>query len=171
MVGCLTCAVSLTVASFARNLIVLYVSYGALGIGGGCVFLSSVVIVRKCFDKRRSIALGIASTGQGLGTTVLSQVLQALITAVRWRNTLRIVAGSLFVNSFFAILYDPKMETASSSEDAGQRLPSKRVTFHCSIWKVPGFLVVTATSFFFMFGRSVIYVLLVSIFSKYLSPH
>ena len=171
--GCIVCAVSLTVASFAESLTVLYVTYSILGIGGGCAFLSGLVIVRKCFDKRQSIALGIASAGQGLGTMALSQVLQSLVTAVQWRNTLRIIAGSLFLNSFFGILYDSKMdskmETANGSgvlsrEEAGHRRTSKRFTFHCSIWKVPNFLALIASYFFMMFGRSIIYVLLASIF-------
>ena len=172
MVGCLTCGLSLTVASFAKNLTVLYVTYTALGVGGNLVFLSSVVFVKKCFDKHQSIALGIASSGQGLGTMVLSQVLRSLVTAVRWRNTLRIVAGFLFINSFFGILYDSKIDTASNSEgfsneEAGQRQTSKRFTFHCSIWKVPGYFVVVATFVVFMFGRASVYVLLVSTFSSF----
>lgn len=166
IVGCGACALSLTMASFAKSLIILYISYSVLGIGGGSVSLASVAIVRKCFKKRRSIALGIALAGQGLGTMALSQVLQTLVTALHWRKTLRIFAGTLFLNSFFSVLYDPKMETASSSEDlpsedAGQRLQSKRFTFHCSVWKVPAFLVLGATVLFFMFGRSTNYVHLV----------
>ena len=176
MTGCLTCALSLTVASFADSLILLCVTYSVIGFGGSCAFLSSFVIVRKCFDKRRSIALGIASAGQGLGTMVLSQVLQALVTAVYWRNTLRIVAGSLILISFFGILYDPKIETASSrsssevlsSEESGRRLPTKRFTFHCSLWKVPVFRVLAATFFFFMFGRCIIYILLVRIVREFI---
>ena len=166
IVGCLTCALMLTLASFAKSLIILYVTYSVLGIGGSCVFLSSVVIVRKCFDKHQSIALGIVSAGQGLGTMVLSQVLQSLIIAVRWRNALRIVAGFLFLNSFFGIVYDSKVETASSDEalssgEARQRRTSKRFTFHCSVWKVPEFLVLAASGFLLMFGLSTSYVHLV----------
>ena len=172
MVGCLTCGLSLTVASFADRLTVLYVTYAVLGVGGNLVFLSSVVFVKKCFDKHQSVALGLASAGQGLGTMVLSQVLQSLVTAVRWRNTLRIVAGFLFLNSFFGILYDSEIETKSNSEgcpdeEAGQRRTSKRFTFHCSIWKVPGYFVVVGTSFVMMFGRTSVYVLLVSTFSSF----
>jgi len=169
MTGCLTCALSLTVASFAKSLLILYVCYSFLGFGGGCVFLSSVVIVRKSFDKRQSIALGISSAGQGLGTMVLSQVIQSLVTAVRWRNTLRILAGSLFLNSLSGLLYDPKIETASTSEmvpsgeagQTGQRPSSKRFTFHFSVWKVPGFLVLAASGPMIMFGRAANYVHLV----------
>ena len=171
MAGCVTCALSLTVASFAKSLILLYLSYSVLGIGGMSVFLSSLVIVRNSFDKQRSIALGIASAGQGLGTMVLSQVLQSLIISVQWRNTLRIVAASLFLNSLFGIMYDSKMQTSSSGDKslpcrkAEQGLQtSQRFTFHCSVWKFPSFLVVFFTFFFMMFARAIIYVLLVSMF-------
>lgn len=164
MSGCITCAISLLVASFANSLVLLYISYGFLGIGSGCVLLSSLVIIRKCFNKRQIIALGIASACQGLGTMVLSQVIHLLVTAVSWRNTLRIFAGSLFLNSFFSILYDPKIETGSSNEVLSdqeadeQRQTSKRFTFHCSIWKVPAFLTLVTSGPFLIFGRSTNYV-------------
>ena len=169
MVGCLTCAVSLTVASFAENLILLFVSYGVLGIGAGCGFLSSIVVIRNSFDKHQSVALGLASAGQGLGTMALSQVLQSLSTAVHWRNALRIVAGSLFLNSFFGILYDSKVQVeinGSSTEvlsrkEAGHKERSRRFTFHCSVWKVPKFLVLATVAVLFMFGRATNYVHLV----------
>ena len=149
--GCLKCATSLTIASFANDLAILFLCYALLGAGASCVFLSSLEIVRKGFDKWRSIALGITSAGQGLGTIVLSQTLQFLVNSLRKRNSLRslrVVAGCLAKNSLFGLLYDSKMETASVSEvqtskEAGKRRTSKRFTFHCSVWKVPGFLVLT----------------------------
>lgn len=149
------------------DLIILYLCYGVLGAGASCVFLSGFEIVRKCFDKRRSIALGITSAGQGIGTMALSQVLQSLVNALSWRNSLRIVAGALALNSFFGLLYDSKMYTTSnnemlSREEVGERPTSKRFTFHWSVWKVPGFLLLTIGFFFVMFGRSVVYVHLVS---------
>ena len=142
-------------------------SYAVLGARAGCVFLSSLEIVRKCFDKWRSLALGIASTGQGLGTMVLSQVLQTLDSVFTWRNSLRIVAGGLALNRFLGVLYDSKVQTANnnellSSEDVGQRRTSKRFTCHWSVWKFPSFLVLTITFIFAMFGRAIVYVHLVS---------
>ena len=165
--GCLTCAISLTIASFANGLAILYVCYGVLGAGISCVFLSSLEIVRKCFDKWRSIALGITSAGVGLGTMVLSQILQSLVSSLSWRSSLRIVACCLALNSFFGLLYDSKIDTASisemhTSEEAGQGRTSKRFTFHCSVWKVPGFLVLTLLFSFVMFGRATVFVHLVS---------
>lgn len=167
--GCLTCSLSVTIASFAGNLIILYVTFGVLGVGASCVFVSSLGIVTRCFDKRKSIAIGIASTGQGLGTMILSQVLQFLVNAVSWRNALRIVAGALVLNGSLGLLYNPMKEPVSSgellsSEEDGQRRTSKRFTFHCSVWKLPRFLVLAITGFFFMLSRSTMYVHLVSRF-------
>ena len=165
MVGCLTCGLSLTVASFAESLILLFVSYGVLGIGAGCVLVSSIVVVKNSFDKQQSIALGLASAGQGLGNMALSQVLQSLSTAVHWRNALRIVAGFLFLNSLFGILYDSKLQVKNvssvevlSREEAGHQERSRRFNFHCSVWKVPGFLVLAGSTVFIMFGRATNYI-------------
>ena len=170
--GCLTCSLSLTIASFAKNLIILYLTFGLLGIGASCVFVSSLGIVPRCFDKRKSIAIGIASTGQGLGTMILSQVLQSLVNALSWRNALRTVAGALVINGLLGLLYNPMIEPSSgelltSEEDAQRRTP-KRFTFHLSVWKLPRFLVLAVTGLFFQLSRSTMYVHLVSSF-QYLS--
>lgn len=166
MAGCLACASGLAVASFASSLTLLFVSYAVFGCGSGCVLVSSVVVVRRCFDKRQSLALGVSAAGQGLGTMVLSQVLQSLVTVVHWRDTLRIFAAALFLNSFCGILYDVNLTqghiSSSSDEEEGRhRENSKSFTLHCSVWKVPGFLLLTACSFFFMFARITNYVHLV----------
>jgi len=164
--GCLTCSLSLTVASFAKNLIILYLTFGVLGVGASCVFVSSLGIVPRCFDKRKSIAIGIASTGQGLGTMILSQVLQSLVNAFSWRNALRTVAGALVLNGLLGLLYNPMMEPVSSgelltSEEDGQRRKPKRFTFDFSVWKLPRFIVLVVTGFFFQLSRSTMYVHLV----------
>lgn len=167
--GCLTCSLSLAIASFAKNLIILYLTFGLLGIGASCVFVSSLGIVPRCFDKRKSIAIGIASTGQGLGTMILSQVLQSLVNALSWRNALRTVAGALVINGLLGLLYNPMIEPVSSgelltSEEDGQRRTPKRFTFHFSVWKLPRFLVLAVTGLFFQLSRSTMYVHLVSSF-------
>lgn len=169
MTGCVAYALSLLTASFAENLTILYLAFSIIGIGACCALVSGLVMVRKCFDRRGALALGIPSTGQGLGTMVLSQVLQSLTDAVGWRSALRIMAGALVLNALLALLFDSEMDTENSdsgeqlsSEEDGQRpRESKRFTFHCSVWKVPSVIVLTVTAAFFMFGRSIIYVLLV----------
>lgn len=168
IIGCLICAVSLTITSFATHLITLYVSYVCLGVGGAFTFLSCLEIVRRSFEKWRSIALGIASAGQGLGTMVLSQVVSALVIVVGWRNSMRILAGALAVNSLFGFLYGSTSATDDSSKKllintSVEKRKSKRFSLNLSVFKVPSFLVVAATFFFTMFGRPIVYVLLVSI--------
>ena len=167
--GCLTSLLSLTIASFAKNLIILYLTFGLLGLGASCVFVSSLGIVPRCFDKRKSIAIGIASTGQGVGTMILSQVLQSLVNAFGWRNALRTVAGALVINGLLGLLYNPMTEHVRSDEllsSEGEKRASKRFIFHFSVWKLPRFLVLTVTGFFFQLSRSVIYVHLVSSFQQ-----
>lgn len=166
IIGCLICALSLAITSVANHLITLYVSYVVLGVGGAFTFLSCLEIVRRSFEKWQSIALGIASAGQGLGTMALSQVVSSLVGVLGWRNAMRILAGALVVNSLFGLLYTSKSSNAGSSEkllseNPGEKRRSKRFSFNFSVFKVPSFLVVAGTFFFTMFGRPIIYVLLV----------
>uniref|UniRef100_A0A8R1HUQ4 MFS domain-containing protein n=1 Tax=Caenorhabditis japonica TaxID=281687 RepID=A0A8R1HUQ4_CAEJA len=53
----------------------LYLLFGVLGgIGFGCMYLPSIVILSTYFSKRRSVATGIAVCGSGIGTVVFSQL-------------------------------------------------------------------------------------------------
>lgn len=168
MTGCIVCALSLTAASFADNLLLLYVSYSVFGTGAAGVFLAGFHIVQKSFDKRRSIALGIISAGLGLGTMVLSQVLQVLVSVLNWRNSLRIMAGALVVNGLLGLLYNLKRDISDTSvseplacEEPQRIATTKHFSFNLSVWKVPGFLNLTACYIVVMFGRSIVYVHLV----------
>ncbi|KAK6336362.1 hypothetical protein TWF696_001923 [Orbilia brochopaga] len=72
--------VSLIVASFATQLWLLYLVQGAVfGLGMGMVSAVSVSILPQWFDKKRSIASGIAAAGSGVGGLVFSLGTNAML--------------------------------------------------------------------------------------------
>lgn len=80
IIGCLSCAVGLGLGSLAPNITVLNVAFSVpFGLGTSFIYVSSSVTVTHYFSKRRSVALGLVTAGQGLGTMVCGPVLQVLV--------------------------------------------------------------------------------------------
>ncbi|KAJ6257717.1 hypothetical protein Dda_7505 [Drechslerella dactyloides] len=100
LTGTLLQFISLIIASFATQLWQLYLVQGALfGLGMGMVSAVSVSILPQWFDKKRSIASGIAAAGSGVGGLVFSLATNAMLQHPRiglaW--TFRITAIITFI--------------------------------------------------------------------------
>ena len=117
ILGCLLCAVGLTLSSFVESFAILFLTYSIMyGIGTSCVFMSSVVIVPKYFKKKRSAAVGCVSTGIGIGTMVISAIFQALLDSLGWKNTLRVMAGVMLLACSLECSFDPNVQRGSNDE-------------------------------------------------------
>ena len=91
MIGAILIATGFISASFARKVWELYLSQGALvGFGVGFVWIPSIAILPQWFERRRSLANGIASAGSGVSGLVFSFVTQAMITKLSLAWSLRI---------------------------------------------------------------------------------
>ncbi len=73
----------------------LWLSYGLfIGLlGNACMFTPLIAHVSRWFDKRRGLALGIATCGQSLGGTVWAPVVTAMNGTLGWRATFQIYAA------------------------------------------------------------------------------
>lgn len=79
-------------ASFATRVWQLYLSQGVLvGIGMGLLFIPSVQVTSQWFDKKRSLANGITSSGSGIGGVILSFAIGAAIRNIGVAWALRII--------------------------------------------------------------------------------
>lgn len=162
IIGCLTCSVALALGSVAPNIVVLYLAFSLLfGVGNTFVYISAPVIITQYFTKRRSIALGFVTAGQGLGTMICGPVLQALVGVLDWRNTFRIFSGVLVLSSLTGCLINHGNQEPTSTSTQGKKNQGK---FGCdlSIWKNPIFVVLLVMGGLSNFSRIVTYVHLVS---------
>ncbi|MFC2003211.1 MFS transporter [Chloroflexota bacterium] len=94
-------ALGLVLTSQATTIVHLYLSYSlllAIGIGPGYVVVTSTV--SRWFTKRRGLALGIATSGIGLGTIIMTPVAVYLISSYGWRLSYLIMA----ITAFFIII-------------------------------------------------------------------
>ncbi|KAG5519260.1 hypothetical protein PMAC_001885, partial [Pneumocystis sp. 'macacae'] len=63
-----------------------------IGIGSGCVFIPALGVIAKYFDKRISLAMGIAASGAGIGGLVFPLLFQNLINRIGFAWTMRVFA-------------------------------------------------------------------------------
>ena len=154
------CAAGLAMGSFVPSIFTLYVAFSVpFAVGLSLIYISSPIIVTHYFIKRRSIALGLVTAGQGLGTMILGPTLQVLAEALEWRNTFRVFAGILALASLTGcFLYQGK-----SSRNEHEESPSKNFELNLSLLKNPVLLILMLIRGLLGFSRLVPYVHLVSI--------
>ena len=105
-----------------------YVLYGvvaALGMGTAYVPCNATVV--RWFDRRRGLAVGLASSGASLGTFVLPPLAQLLIGSVGWRSAYVVFgAGVLVILSLVATIMRRDPEALGLHPDGAPHPPPIR---------------------------------------------
>lgn len=94
LVGAGALAVGLVATSRADSLAVALVAYGlGLGIAVACAYVPMVALVGGWFVARRTLALGVAVAGIGIGTLAIPPATAALIESIGWRDSYLVLAA------------------------------------------------------------------------------
>ncbi|XP_007443254.1 monocarboxylate transporter 11 isoform X2 [Python bivittatus] len=97
MLGSLFSSLGIFGASFSTTLLQLYLTLGFLtGLGWALAFAPTMGTLSRYFSSRRSLAMGLALTGNGLASFALSPLLRLLADSLAWR-------GALLVTSAFSL--------------------------------------------------------------------
>ncbi|KAJ3123471.1 hypothetical protein HK100_011594 [Physocladia obscura] len=98
-IGVCISSLGLIIASFCTNSAwKLMLTQGFLfGIGSSMSYFPAVSVPSQWFNKKRSIATGVAVSGSGIGGLAMSQIIQALINKFDVPWTLRIIAIINFI--------------------------------------------------------------------------
>lgn len=94
MIGSAMVPIGVLLTSLAREGWHVWAAYAVFVglLGNACMFTPLIANVSRWFDKRRGLALGIATCGQSLGGTIWSPVVTALNGTIGWRATFQIYA-------------------------------------------------------------------------------
>jgi MFS family permease len=152
--GGLTMGLGLYLTSLVNSLWVGYITYGlGVGVGVACGYVPMLAVVSAWFERRRAAALGVAVTGVGLGTLVVSPLAAALINHYGWRQTYVIFGISSVVGLFLCGYLTPR-PPAPAGQQSGLRLRE--------LVKVPAFGYMYLSGFFITLALFVPFVFLVS---------
>lgn len=106
--GAICTSVGFFLSVFAPNVYTLYFTIGICGgFGFGLMYLPAIVIVTSYFEKRRAFATGIAVCGSGIGTAIMSSLIEYLIDEMGWKGAMLVVAGVMLLCCLFGILFRP----------------------------------------------------------------
>jgi MFS family permease len=95
LLGAVSLGLGLVLMSRAESLWQAYLGHGlGVGLGVACTYVPLVAVVGGWFSRRRTLAVGVAVSGIGLGTLVGAPVAAALIEAFGWRDAYLALAGA-----------------------------------------------------------------------------
>lgn len=78
----------------------VFISFGSLLLGA----LTAATLVARWFDRRRGLAMGIATIGTSVGGLLFPPLIQWLIDNMGWRTAMQYVAGSVLLLSTLPVL-------------------------------------------------------------------
>ena len=127
-------------SAFAETFTQLFIIFGVLG---GCVtnflMFPTMIVTVEYFDKRRTLALGIASSGSGLGSFVLSPFLSYCFANLSYFETIVLLSGVILQSLIACALcfpayeveaadpeYLPLLESDILQREYSQKLPPSR---------------------------------------------
>jgi MFS family permease len=97
-IGSVVMVIALILASFCTEAWQLLLTQGMLfGLGSGMVYYPAIALLSQYFTRRKSLAMGVATSGSGIGGLVLAPLVRALIDRVEYQWTLRILAAMYVV--------------------------------------------------------------------------
>ncbi|KAJ6080547.1 hypothetical protein N7467_010300 [Penicillium canescens] len=143
--GAILETVALITTSFAKSNWQLFLSQGAcFGFGMGLCFCGSAGVPSYWFQKRRSLANGLASAGSGIGGLAYSLAVGKMIPTLGFPWAMRILGILCFVVN---ITCANLLRVPTNS-----RPPSNGAIFSLSLLKSPNFLMVLGWAFLSAFG-------------------
>ncbi|XP_063913750.1 monocarboxylate transporter 9 isoform X1 [Zophobas morio] len=106
--GAVLASICMILSVFAKNVTTLYFTIGiGTGLGFGLIYLPAIVSVTTYFEKKRSLATGIAVCGSGFGTFVFAPIITKLLSEYGWRGAMLIIAGTVLECIIFGALFRP----------------------------------------------------------------
>lgn len=100
MLGAVICSIGIFVSAFVPDLYYLYFTYGVLGgVGRSFAYTPALIIVGYYFNKRRGLAVGLATSGVGLGCFVFPPAIEIMFNTYGFSGTF-IVLAAVIANFF-----------------------------------------------------------------------
>ena len=126
--GGIALGAGMAATSQAGELWIGLLTYGlGVGIGVACAYVPMVAVVSGWFERRRTLAIGVAVTGIGLGTLTVAPLAAALIDELGWRNThlLLGVVGAAVLVVCAMVVTRPPVQPGSAALTLGEAVRNR----------------------------------------------
>ncbi|XP_064631532.1 monocarboxylate transporter 13-like isoform X1 [Lineus longissimus] len=108
MIGSLLTTSGYIISAFSPNLGLLYFSYGVMtGTGVSMMTFTTSIMVNFYFKKYRNLAVGIMTSGAGVGYLVFPLMIEHFIETYSWRGAMVLLAGISFQGCVVGALLRP----------------------------------------------------------------
>jgi MFS family permease len=149
VIGSLTLAASLALASRATSLVQFQVVFGlAVGGGAAAIFAPMMACVTGWFDRHRSLAVSLVSAGMGMAPVTMSPLAAWLVSGHDWRTSLRIIAAlaaAVMLPVALLVRRPPALEGEDAAFPGGDHQPAMSVG---QALRSPQFVILLLTNFF-----------------------
>ncbi|KZT64714.1 MFS general substrate transporter [Daedalea quercina L-15889] len=103
-VGSFLMVFSLMMVSISTRYYEVFLSLGVVfGLGSGCVFVPGVAVVSTYFNKKRGLAVGIATSGSAIGAVIYLSVFHQLLPQIGFPWTVRVMGFIALATSAISI--------------------------------------------------------------------
>ncbi|TRY87138.1 hypothetical protein DNTS_010209 [Danionella cerebrum] len=165
MVGGLFASLGMILASFATNIIHIYLCTGVItGLGLALNFQPSLIMLNRYFSEKRPLANGLAAAGSPVALCCLSPLGQVLQYKYGWRGGFLILGGILLnccaCGALMRPLLPPKKTTGVDEKEVVTKPKSKLLDF--TVFKDRGFVIYTIAASIMVLGLFVPPVFVVS---------
>ncbi|MFC1871521.1 MFS transporter [Chloroflexota bacterium] len=158
-IGSIAMGLGLLLTSRATAIWQLYLLYSVLvGVGAGAFSTTLPTAISRWFVRRRGLALGIWSSGLGIGTLIFSPLSQFLISAYDWRSSyiiLAIIAGTITIPGALMIR-DRANDTRPSRDSQKTDQGGKATPWDYAETQIPFRQVIRISSFWMLITVAVI---------------
>ncbi|CAH1734826.1 unnamed protein product [Chironomus riparius] len=113
-------------SSFCGSIEQLYLTVGLIaGFGASAAYVVGILSAERWFEKNRTLAIGIVSSGTGFGTFLIAPITQRLLDAYGWRNVMYFLASLNVLMGFVGCFIREPLWVIEEMEKKGIREPKK----------------------------------------------
>ncbi|XP_060086236.1 monocarboxylate transporter 9-like [Ylistrum balloti] len=163
ILGLVLASTGFFLSTFSSSIEVMILLHGVLGgIGFGLVYTPTIIIVSTYFEKRRALAIGVATCGSGIGEFVFALLSVNLLEAYGWRGTFWIISGIVLNGVVFASFYrelktEPVKKEVIKGSCCKKLCCSVDVNFNWSLLKSRSFVIFSLSCFLVSVGMNIPY--------------
>ncbi|ESO84585.1 hypothetical protein LOTGIDRAFT_236233 [Lottia gigantea] len=129
MFGAAICAIGVSISALAMSVEFIIFSQSCLvGIGHGCSFGPSMVLLGRNFKKRQGFAMAISNAGVSAGVMLMPQITTHLLDNYGLRGTQLILGGVMAQAIVCAALYRDPEKSASRNQSVDDTEPESKET-------------------------------------------